>query len=215
MTYTVKQLYPQFKCLTIHRKNMKRIESAKKKVEKDMNRMYRGSGLEIDRIWEQRTFMFMFIRMVRPEEKYNCYFNMKFEPLFFEVYALERHFKEEIDTRREFSTLTEWKEHREKTRTEWFLYNQEMRAKYPFLFEKNVFDEYINDDYSHYCKYVNYPAVYLKKKLNDAKASYKQYEMDKYDRMGTFYEMMLKRDGVVGARKSLNDDVIGVINSYM
>jgi len=40
-------------------------------------------------------------------------------------------------------------------------------------------------------------------------------KMDKYDRMRAFYEMMLKRDKKVGARKSLNDDMIGVINSYL
>ena len=40
-------------------------------------------------------------------------------------------------------------------------------------------------------------------------------EMDKYDKMGAFYDMMLIRDKRVGTRQSLNDDVIGVIFSYL
>ena len=35
------------------------------------------------------------------------------------------------------------------------------------------------------------------------------------DEMGAFYDMMLIRDKRVGTRQSLNDDVIGVIFSYL
>lgn len=203
MTYSVKTLYPQFKCLTAHRAIMKRIETAGKRfLNKDLNGcspvrrqianlIFRDLKYVDKRI--SRDYSKQEVELTKLSNKAD--FGKKFVELFKEVQSANRKpYGFYFNPPPQKNIISKWEET-----------NHKLKKDFPFLFSKNK-----NDNY----KSFGYNGYYMRD-LNYAWKKYKNYEMMDYAKKGEFYEAMLKRDEVLGMANSLPDEIVGEIFGFL
>jgi hypothetical protein len=203
MTYSVKTIYPEFKNLTAHKKVMKRFETAMKVYIKDQD-CYMECYKKSTRIW----FRLLRIKVndikgKRDEALERAY---KSSPLSTEFLRIKSYAINEI---RKYSYSMYCygvrKELFEEKKNEWIVATHRLKKKYPYLYEEQIETRKGCYDYGGY------------KSLDemDAWRKYKRQKMMDYARQGEFYEAMLVRDKVLGMNKSLPDEIIGEIMSYL
>ena len=194
--YPVKSIYPEFKCLTIFRKVMKRIETAKGVSRHLMRQLKSGST-------DGKDSNYAGCKSYNPKT-YKRKYSHKYAWLVTKETSL---FQKHLD-----SLMTEHNIEIDKKKKEMFGdedYNMDawdelysiMAVKYPMFHRYSPSADGMFQDFDR-----NYPIKWL------------WGEQGKYEMMGKkfeFYQAMLARDKRVRTISSLNDDVIGVIYSYL
>jgi len=197
MTYSVKTLYPEFKCLTAHRAIMKRIDTAGKNINtlykyKDgKHRLKREEGnihhklmeaLRIDKWWWLSSNKFA--TMVRKTEAKSVIFREIWD----EAHRGEMKALDEIVFEEGRSDDSEY------IKECMVRYSDKKKKECPYLYSKGGY--------------------YLKHKIM-AYEDWIKYEIWNSAKKENFYEAMLKRDEVLGMANSLPDEIVGEIFSFL
>ena len=197
MSYNnVKSIYPQFKCLTTHRKIMKKINTAGKKVQ-----------AFDDQLNGQIDVVGMRIYKLMKELKIDTQWYVKSE----KHQILNKNSKKKHKV---FEKIYGWNKHNENVmdvnyRTEVANYLSGTHRWLAYL-------KYEEDTTKHRTKIIKqYPFLYKNEDLQEKEEAYAdwvKHEMWMSVKKDAFYETMLERDG---KGISLCDDVIGLINEYL